>query len=688
VYLLRFRFNSFVFSIFCISLFFVPNSSGATKATIWNSSAVPASLAAADSKAAELGVRFRSDVAGVITGVRFYKGTTNTGTHTGSLWSNSGNLLATATFTNETASGWQEVTFSQPVAITANTVYVASYHTNVGHYSLNLNYFANAIDNAPLHALADGTTGGNGLYAYGSGGVFPSSSWAQSNYWVDVAFVPNSSSTTNYTVSGTVSAGSGATVTLSGGTTATKIADASGNFSFTVPNGTYTVTASKSGYTMTPTSRSVTVNGANVSGVTFTASANSGSTKVSIWPPSAVPAIAANSDSGAVELGVRFRSDVSGQVTGIRFYKGSTNTGTHTGSLWSNTGTRLATATFTNETSSGWQEVSFAQPVTITANTVYVASYHTNTGQYALNQNFFSVSVDKAPLHAPADTSTSHNGVYVYGPGGIFPTDSYLSSNYWVDVAFVSGSGSGPITNYTVSGNVSGGSGATVTLSGGANSSTTADASGNFSFTVPNGTYTVTASKSGYAMTPTSRSVTVSGANVTGVTFTATASTATYTISGTISGGAGATVSLSGAKTASTTASSTGTYSFTGLANGTYTVKPTLSGYAMTPTSKSVTVNGANVASTNFTAAVGAAHSVDLSWTASTSSGVSGYKVYRSTTSGSGYALQTSAPVTSTIYKDVNVAAGTTYYYVVRSVNSSGTESANSNQATAAVPTP
>jgi hypothetical protein len=498
-----------------------------------------------------------------------------------------------------------------------------------------------------------------------------------------------STSGSTFSVSGTISGGSGASVALSGAKTASAIADSSGNFSFVgLANGTYTVTPNKIGYTITPINRSVTVNGANVTGVSFTAGTSSGSTKTSIWSPTAVPGIAANADSGAVELGVRFRSDVSGQVTGIRFYKGSTNTGTHTGSLWSNTGTRLATATFTNETSSGWQEVSFAQPVTITANTVYVASYHTNTGQYALNQNFFSVSVDKAPLHAPADTSTSHNGVYVYGPGGIFPTDSYLSSNYWVDVAFVSGSGSGPITNYTVSGNVSGGSGATVTLSGGANSSTTADASGNFSFTVPNGTYTVTASKSGYAMTPTSRSVTVSGANVTGVTFTATASTATYTISGTISGGAGATVSLSGAKTASTTASSTGAYSFTGLANGTYTVKPTLSGYAMTPTSKSVTVNGANVASTNFTAAVGAAHSVDLSWTASTSSGVSGYKVYRSTTSGSGYALQTSAPVTSTIYKDVNVAAGTTYYYVVRSVNSSGTESANSNQATAAVPTP
>ena len=393
MYLKRSRINFFVFSILSISLFLVP-SAHATGTTIFSPSAVPASPAEADAKAVELGVRFRSDVSGQVTGIRFYKGTTNTGTHTGSLWSNSGARLATATFSNETASGWQEVTFAQPVAVTANTVYVASYHTDVGHYSLNLNFFANNFDNAPLHALADGTTGGNGLYAYGSGGVFPSNSWAQSNYWVDVSFVPNSSSTTNYTVSGTVSAGSGATVTLSGGTTATKTADASGNFSFTVPNGTYTVTASKSGYTMTPTSRSVTVNGANVSGVTFTASANSGTTKVSIWPTSTVPTIAANSDSAAVELGVRFRSDVSGQITGIRFYKGSTNTGTHTGSLWSNTGTRLATATFTNETASGWQEVTFATPVSITANTVYVASYHTNTGQYAVKQNFFSVNVD------------------------------------------------------------------------------------------------------------------------------------------------------------------------------------------------------------------------------------------------------------------------------------------------------
>lgn len=85
----------------------------------------------------ELGVSFKSDVAGYITGIRFYKSSANTGTHVGNLWSSTGTLLASATFTNETASGWQQVNFLNPVAITANTVYVASYHCNGGHYSVN-----------------------------------------------------------------------------------------------------------------------------------------------------------------------------------------------------------------------------------------------------------------------------------------------------------------------------------------------------------------------------------------------------------------------------------------------------------------------------------------------------------------------------------------------------------------------
>ena len=54
---------------------------------------------------------------------------------------------------------------------------------------------------------------------------------------------------------------------------------------------------------------------------------------------------------------MKFRSDVAGQVTGVRFYKGSGNTGTHIGNLWSSTGTLLASATFTGESASGWQQV-------------------------------------------------------------------------------------------------------------------------------------------------------------------------------------------------------------------------------------------------------------------------------------------------------------------------------------------
>ena len=68
-----------------------------------------------DAHSVELGVKFTSEVFGTVTGVRFYKSAANTGTHIGSLWSASGQLLATATFTGETASGWQQVNFSTPV---------------------------------------------------------------------------------------------------------------------------------------------------------------------------------------------------------------------------------------------------------------------------------------------------------------------------------------------------------------------------------------------------------------------------------------------------------------------------------------------------------------------------------------------------------------------------------------------
>jgi Domain of unknown function (DUF4082) len=69
-----------------------------------------------------------------------------------------------------------------PVPIAAGTVYIAAYHTSSG-YAATQNYFANALSNVPLAALSNSEQA-NGLYAYGTAGQFPGSSYLASNYWV------------------------------------------------------------------------------------------------------------------------------------------------------------------------------------------------------------------------------------------------------------------------------------------------------------------------------------------------------------------------------------------------------------------------------------------------------------------------------------------------------------------------
>ncbi|MFS8148264.1 N,N-dimethylformamidase beta subunit family domain-containing protein, partial [Rhizobium sp. BR 249] len=144
------------------------------------------------------------------------------------------------------------------------------------------------------------------------------------------------------------------------------------------------------------------------------------------------PAVVNTNDTSAVELGVRFQTSMAGTVSGIRFYKGSQDTGTHTGSLWSSTGTRIATLTFTNETASGWQTAYFSSPVALTVGQIYTASYHTNTGHYSTTADYFLSNVTSGPLTAPA----SGNGVYRYGSSSLYPTATYNETNYWVDVMF------------------------------------------------------------------------------------------------------------------------------------------------------------------------------------------------------------------------------------------------------------
>jgi len=317
----------------------------------------------------------------------------------------------------------------------------------------------------------------------------------------------------------------------------------------------------------------------------------------------ATPSTISVSDPNSVELGLKFQSSQIGSIAAIRFYKGPLNTGIHTAHLWTSGGSLLATATFSGETSSGWQQVNLSPAVQIAANTIYVVSYHT-PGNYSADDDYFdSAAHTSGPLTAPSSPTAGGNGVYAYGTSAVFPTKTYLGSNYYVDVVFNPAS----TPTWSISGTISPaslGAGTTVGLSGATTATVTADASGNYSFSgLANGTYTVTPSRSGATFNPTSQPVTINGANATAVNFTA-ASTPTWSISGTISPaslGAGTTVGLSGTTTATVTADASGNYSFSGLANGTYTVTPSRSGATFNPTSQPVTINGANVTAVNFT---------------------------------------------------------------------------------------
>jgi hypothetical protein len=128
----------------------------------------------------------------------------------------------------------------------------------------------------------------------------------------------------------------------------------------------------------------------------------------------------------SIELGMKFTSDLAGRVTAIRFYKAAGVTGPHVAHFWNGTGTLLATANFTSETASGWQEVALPSPVPIAASTTYVVSYSEHGG-FAWTIDYFDTARDVPPLHVPIA-----GGIFVLSEGA-FPTMTYNNSNYWVD---------------------------------------------------------------------------------------------------------------------------------------------------------------------------------------------------------------------------------------------------------------
>ncbi|HYJ22158.1 MAG TPA: DUF4082 domain-containing protein [Solirubrobacterales bacterium] len=414
----------------------------------------PATLDVADANEVELGVKFRSDNPGEITGIRFYKSAANTGTHSGSLWSAGGERLAQVTFTNESAGGWQTALFSEPVEIEANTTYVASYFAPHGHFSWSLWGFENSgIHNAPLHGIGE-WQGANGVYAYGETSTFPDQpAWRAANYFVDVLFAadgpedPEAPAAPSELVARPASGSVLLEWTAPFSPPAAPITD-------------YVVTPYIGETAQTPIEVDAEQTSVEVEGLTngtaysFKVAAKSkvgtgdaSAASATVTPRATLfdfttPVVNDVGDSLAVELGVKFNADTPGEVTGIRFYKNPLNTGTHSGSLWSAGGERLAQVTFTNESASGWQTALFSEPVEIEEGTTYIASYFNPGGHFsATSAAFANGGLTNGDLHALDGATPGGNGVYAYGSSSLFPSEpAWNGRNYFADVLFTPGS--------------------------------------------------------------------------------------------------------------------------------------------------------------------------------------------------------------------------------------------------------
>jgi hypothetical protein len=294
----------------------------------------------------ELGMRFSSASAGMITALRFYKASYETGSHTGRIWSPSGTLLGSVVFSTETASGWQTATLATPIRAAANTTYTVTVNTGATYYVATSNGLASKISSGPLSTIV----GSNG--AYGPVGSYPTQSWQASNYFRDVVFVPDVAAPP--------------------------------------PAGLQNLFG-----TQTPATTNNT-DGANVN----------------------------------YELGLRFTASTAGQVNGVRFFKASSESGVHTGKLWSATGALLGSVVFSNETASGWQTAHLATPIQLVAGAVYAVTVNTGASYYVATGNALAAKASSGNL----DTVVGSNGIY--GPVGAYPTQSWQATNYFRDVVF------------------------------------------------------------------------------------------------------------------------------------------------------------------------------------------------------------------------------------------------------------
>ena len=353
----------------------------------------------------------------------------------------------------------------------------------------------------------------------------------------DVNFTATASATSTYTISGTVNGAviSGVTITLAGTSSGSALTDASGNYSFSgLANGSYTLTALKTGYTFSPTTISVTVNNANVTGQNFTATAIttptytiSGRVSGDVVSGVTITLTGTGSNSVTTDAGgnYSFSSAANGSYTITPSRSGYTFSPASIGIMINN-----ANVTGQNFTATA-----------ITTSTYIIAGTVSGDVKAGVTINLSGAKVASTTTDSIGNYSFSgiSNGIHTITPSKTGYTFSPANISVSVYNANIMGqnftaTASTPLT-YNISGNVSGAttSGVTITLTGTGSNSITTDAGGNYSFSgAANGSYTITPSKTGYTFSPASRSITVNNANVTGQNFTATSSSTTYTSAG------------------------------------------------------------------------------------------------------------------------------------------------------------
>ncbi len=117
-------------------------------------------------------MKFQSAKPGKITAIRYWKAASEIGTHVGKIWTLTGNNpLANVTFSNETASSWQQQQLSTPLIIQSNTIYIVSVNIN-GFFAVTNNGLASSVVNGNLSSVADSNNG-----VLGSPSVFPTNSY-------------------------------------------------------------------------------------------------------------------------------------------------------------------------------------------------------------------------------------------------------------------------------------------------------------------------------------------------------------------------------------------------------------------------------------------------------------------------------------------------------------------------------